>query len=554
MSLSRLFDRFGPAISAALMAAALTGGSVTEETVELTAAPTNDLESVAGETATLEGMAGFTLNGCWRIVGAYYLYYTKDVGDGVYVGIDPGVDEAALLGLTGIEVQLGTGDLDPEDVAIAEESALSANTPYTVSRATDVVSVTGDFSAAASMPGGEWLDRGSAHGCVGTTNLAQLADFGLDSMRFHQLDSSRLSSNGNRRIIGFKVFRGTNVTGNFRCSIHTGGAGDGDPDGATLLGELEMTPIGGSDEWSHAALTPSQIARVNSGTDRIFVGMMGDGANSAISAESVTGGGSGSHWYRDGSNQVLWIYNSPTGAGTSFPSTISGTYDSSNNFVVAIQIIWQEGPFFGDGAWRTVFGVTPGRNDTLPSTTQMTDVYVGWVGHAPPGNNLRWYRVGVYLPTHGGTQQVKVDTHETVTTLQDFTGETRHHDWGPTTGSATGWNYLEEPAGIPIVGGRLYRIAVGSTGSTPPGNLLFGFQAGPLSTATTDPVGWGGDGTNTFEFSETETIGDPNGNISPDENVVTASPLAPSVLETPPMNTGGVHGLWGHDGFGHAAA
>lgn len=535
----------------------VTGGQVGaggEQTLRITFGPASYLGAPAGETATLEGTGGSTVSGAWVSFGSYYLWLSHN--DGVQAcGPDPGDDEASLSSLTGVETALGSGNHTDVAVATAAETALGAGTPYTISRAGNQVDITGPFDATAAAVGGAWADRGSGHGCIGATDLEYTSSFGLDTMRFHQIDPSRLPVTGECRIVGVKVRRGTNVTSNLRMCVAVGGAGDGDPDGATVEAQIVVTPNGGASNWSNIYFSASQVVRVNTLTDRIFIGMMGDGAGSSIPAENIATdpNAQASHFYRNGSNVVLWVYASPSGSATAFPSTISGSpTPSSNTFVVPVQLIVQYPPYYANGEWRSYAGPTPGRNDTGvgSSNSQMVDIWVRWRYTMPAVASLRWYEVGVYLVDHSGTQELRAEQWTGSTSNLDPQGATLHHDWGETSGTDTGWNVLSEPSGVAVSASTSYSLSVKSEGSAPPGDTTLGFQAGDHPLQNTDPWGWSAAGVGSVASTEAE-INDPlDGWAVYDESIVSTSPIAyTSTLPPSPNNSGGVYALIGTPGI-----
>lgn len=516
------------------------------------------LNADAGETATLEGTGGSTGSGCWFTVGTEYFYLTHDDGSGTFTGPDPGIDETALSGFTGISVPLAAGNRTDVQVATSIETAAGASA-FSVVRTGANLTFTGDFVANDATTGGTWINRGSSSGAIGCTTLTPQGNFGLTTFRLHQIDPSRLSSTGPRRIVGLKLWFSGGVANPYRLGLYSGGAADLDPDGAVLLSEVVITGNGGTFNWSNVYFPESQIARVDTSTDRLFVAIQGDPAGSAIAAENIVTEASAqaSHFFRSGSNQVLMIYNSPTGSGTSMPDPIVGSPASFNSFVVGIQLIEQEAPFYGDAAWRTFFGPTPGRNDSFASVSNMVDVWVRWAFHAPNVDSLRMYDVAVNLAAHGavdGTQEIRLQSWETIELngLFDIDGETIHNDWGVTSGTATGWNVISVAGGVPMTASVQYGLSIHSDGGDGvPGDTTLAFRGGLLPTQDTDPAGWGGDGVTATRMAITETeIDDPaDTGVPHDENTPTPSPIVTSTIQQNPGNTGGVYAFVGHNGF-----
>ncbi len=525
-----------------------SSGAAVSQTQRVVHPPASFLANA--QTAILEGTGGGTICGSWYPVGSYYVWYSHS--DGVEAtGVDPGDYEASLSGLTGVEVALASGSHTGIAVATATETAWNAaGTGVTAVRTGDSIDYTGSITAVTTT-GGAWASRGSGHGTYGTTDLASSASFGLDTTRFHQVLASNLPSTA-FRIVGVRVKRGNNVGAGFRLAVYTDGTADGDPENAVLQAEKEVA-ANGTGEWSAAYFAPDDVVEIGTpGSTRVWIGMQGSGATSSISAENVvTQPPAQGDFYVSGSNQVLFITGQNTGAGTAFPAT-AGAVASSNNFAVWVQLIVQVAPYYGDAAWRSWAGPTPGRNDTsLTATSNMNSIWVAWAWDLPAVTGLRMYTAGVYLPVHSALQQPRLELWDNVTDVADADGETIVYDFGQTSGSTAGWSDIDVSGGVDVDGGGLYRISVKCDPTGGPSTLTqIGFNTAEHDEAATpDEWGWGGDD-GLFGSTETEyTSAAGETTIDFDPSVATASPNTPDSTVINPGNSGGVHALIGHNGF-----
>ncbi len=501
------------------------------------------------ENAVLDGQPGSTGLGQWRAISStHYIYSTHNDGTGRFVGVDPGDFETALAGMTGIEVQHPAGNRTSVQHATTAQAALNAaGLGLTISRTDDQVELSGSFTSPSQATGGAFSTRGY-YGIAGAEDLdagGSVASNGEGYMAPANLPSGRY------RVIGVRVRRGNNITNPVRVAVSTSpivSTVDADVESAVPQWEA---PVEGTSTfgWASYLFAPSDCFEVDPTTTRLYIGTKGDGGTSSIAGGSGAANGLG--FQADAGGDNLWVTSGGSGSANAFASP-AGAVSTSFNFGIQIQVIVQEAPYYGNGAFRTYMGFTPGRQ-TLGtgsgSPTTANEIFVGWMFRPPDIPGLQCYDTRINLDAHGAdpSDQLRVEYWDNAGTmsLADYNGDTIYQDVGPTSGADTGWVSLGHSA-FSMTGGERYRLTIkGGSGTAPTATTLaFNSDSGQVF----DKPLWaqGGNMADT-EIEVASSAGETVINFDP--QVATASPLAPDSVEFFPDNEGGLAILIGHDGF-----
>jgi len=516
------------------------------ETLEVTYPPASWLGYVM--TAALEGTDGSTLAGTFHTVGTdYYVWYSHHDGT-EYVGVDPGDREPSLAGMTGVEVQLAAGNHTTTSVATATETAWNAaGTGISIVRASGVGTYTGSIDAAASFAGGTWDTRSAGHGGLGTTDMISTSSFAVDSTRWMQIDPANVPSVA-FSITGVEVLRANDITNPVRLMVAVGGA-DGDPENAVVVAQKVVASPAAIDSWAGAHFSAAEAQHfAAAAAPTLWIGIQGDGATSAISAEN-NAAAHGEFLVTTGT--VLYVTGEQTGSATAADSPV-GPVTSSNGFAIFCRLKIQTGPnWYGDGSWRSWCGPTEGRNDTFGSTSNVNSIWVSWAWALPNIEDMMVYECGFSFGAHASDQQFRVELWADTADITDADTDTILHDFGETSGSATG-QYYYSPTPFSLTGNQQVRIDVKgtNTGVGGPGASTFEFNVGDQDEINTpDDWGWPA-GSASAGASEVEyTAANGETVIEFESNTATTSPLAPDSVALTPGNSGSLSMQIGHAGF-----
>lgn len=515
------------------------------ETLAVTMAPAS---FVTDEAAARDGVAGGTLTGAWWVIPGKagvpdrYVWYSHD-GQ----GLDPGLDEDALAGLEGIEVQLAAGNRTAAQVATSTAAAIDAHDDYTAVADGDNVEVTGLIAAAGFTTGGAWADRGGG-GVIGCTDVSPLGDFAVTTGAVSQLSPAALPPAGTRfRVHGFQIYWGTVHTGQIAVAVYQGNtAADGTSEGATLVKHMGVTTGTATGQWVTVLLAPADTFTMDATDGRIFVARAGDSGSrhgaenlgTQVSARSWT------YWHLGVStwngSWALAASGNITGSGATFPATLPAQ-GTANSFVPAIRLLYTVEPWVGSGEWRARVGT---RSSAATFTSDVAiDFFVGLSYALPNVIGMELASIGAALSVHTTTGQPRVEAWAGGDASNDYTNATLLHSTAQMTGTATGWLDFEVPAGAAAAASSRLWLTIKGLNST--SEILYSASGPAEYSPDLDPAGY------LNLSSETEN---PEGQgISTDGASPTASPLEPTTPPTNPPNYPALRGEMRVPGFALAA-
>lgn len=323
------------------------------------------------------------------------------------------------------------------------------------------------------------------------------------------------------RVIGFEILRGSNVTNGVRLSLASVGAGDGDPEGATVDAGVTAGDSG-ANSWHREWLPYDEIVTY-SGGERLFLGVHGDGAASSIFASASINAGT----YEDGSSNNLWLTDGTTGSTTPAVSPV-GAVTSSFNYGVAIRLIIQEAPYQEDGDYTVIGGAVEGVHDQdlYAPGSDAEDIFVAWGLDLPSIQGVQVKRTRVYFQAYGGAGNTKrFELWDATGGASTFVGDNLLALLGETSPTqGTGWSDLGH-APIDLTPGQSIRYSIkgaSSTGTTfsldlggfgvgTVGHPVYALQGGALEDEELEVQGTsqGGDETS-LDFDPSTATADPN--------------------------------------------
>jgi hypothetical protein len=511
-------------LDAATLAASFTSTTPVGQTATFTAQPAS---WHTRPIAAREGVYGPTRSGLyWLIAGdgiaSRYVWWSHDDGTGRYCGIDPGTYVAALSGLTGIEVQLASGNRTAAQVATSTRSALTTAGVYTTIGGTGaVVSVLGSITAASCTRGGMYgsSTRGQA---MTRRNTAQYSANPLDGA----IGQFGVWAGGSVIVKSIGIYLAATTTP-MRLALYTGGT-SASLSGTTLLGEAYVAS-GGAVGWNWGALT--RAATLTNGNFRLVASSNGTSRPGYV----INSDRADSDWpdAGGGSTYNLEVYASTSrNPATPYAASLSGetNIDPSNGVYAMLAFEWiaADGT---SGVFTTRIGVQPGVAATdLAQTSSLTvpdaggaDLYMGTPNPGLLGMEAAAW--GVAVGTQHSTQA------RGIIACGSSIGNAEGADvlWqAPTTGSGTNaWLELAISAGVAIPStGPLWW---GMRNNATTFNLRFALNADRVqATPDNNPADW-------VDASEFEIFRSVNGNGT-GGNVHTTDP---SVAVATPVNDDG---------------
>jgi hypothetical protein len=503
-----------------------------------------------------QGISGSTALGDfvaipWIAGGGEYFFATHDNGSGRYVGIDPGDFEASLVGYTGHEVQLASGQRTAAQVAAAFETAM-ASVYASSSIASATVTIEDEIDAGAAFVGGTYDAAGGGAitdvvprigGIRGHTHGTQNASFTATTA------ASRLRAGdipaGLFRVLGFRIRWGTSHTGQMQVAVYQGGSGF-DFVGATLLGRLGVTTGSATSAWVDVLCDPSQVIEVDPANGPVWVAWMGDGATAPIAFFSSTGVGIGavSHFEHDtsDSNRAIWdLSGAPTGSAGAFPATMPAR-GTASAFKPAIHLLIQEAPYKGDWLWKSRIGYLA--NSALAQSSAMTGIFTSNAYTSPNATSVAMDRVFVNYSAHDNAEQFRIEVWEGGTNDTTIAAATRVWDAGQTSGTATGWVGIVDSGSHPVTPNTRMWLSVKALA----GNSSLQYGGGGVGyTAATTPAAFYRGNT-----SESEYVS-PDAGLSHDPSVATPTPFTPVGSNINNNNSTGLYAIVKIPGFAIAA-
>lgn len=487
---------------------------------------------ITDEAAARDGVVGGTLTGAWWLlvgrdgVPTRYVWYSHN-GQ----GCNPGLSEAALTGLEGIEVQLASGNRTAAQVATSTAAAIDAHADYTAVANSADVEVTGMIVPASFAVGGSWDARGGG-GALGCVDQAPGGDFAVTTGTVSQFID--LPVPGTRiRVHGYEVFWGTVHTGQIAVALYQGNtAADGTSTGATLVKHMGITSGSATGQWVRVLLSPADTFTLDTANGRIFLARAGD-AGSRHAAESMASVATARSWnyFRTGtgasSANVSWALAASgniTGSAATFPATLPAQ-GTANAFAPSIRLLYTIEPWVGSGEWRARVGT---RSAAATFTNDIAiDFFVALSFALPNVLGMELATIGAALSVHTTTGQPRVEAWAGGAAANDYTGATLVYSAPQFSGTATGFTDFTVPEGVaPIAASSRLWLSIKGLNST----SEIAYDAAGVGQYSSDlnPAGY------LNASSETEN---PEGQgIATDGASPTASPLAPSTPPTNPPN------------------
>lgn len=510
---------------------------------------------VNDEEQARQGQSGSTFLGCWFTIPGRsqtptrYVWYSHS--DGVrQVGVDPGRSEDTLTDLTGVQVQLSSGYNSPTLVASATAAALTDTGLYDgVNYIDGDLFITGSINVASASTGGSYDERGggtiddqrpAGGGILGWTNETATNSFGIDTARGSQIKNEELPS-GPFRVLGYRIFWGSSHTGQIQAALYQGGPFNGNYSGSVLLGRLGATTGSATSQWVSHLLAPDEHLMVNPASGNLWIMWMGDGNASPVASEGSVSSGraAGSHFYHvPGSNNAIWVFatSPPSGSNGVWPSVAPAT-GSAFAFKTAIQLIYQEPPYYGDFVWKTRVGLC--QTSSLAGTSTMNGVFTANSFTVPPVTGSEPDYTAVYYQTHSADEQFRLEWWEGGSADNNISGSFRVISL-QTTGTATGWNLVHITGSHTLTPNeRLWLSVKASTGGS---SIGFGGAGSGYETAFSPALYYRGASTES-EYVATDEA------FSHDPAVITPSPFFPSGTNINNGNSVGVYGIIRVPGF-----
>lgn len=377
---------------------------------------------------------------------------------------DPGDYVAALSGLTGIEVSLGTSHQTRAQVATAIASAVTTfGGGLSATSSSDEVTVNGVTSHAFGSTGPA---AAGAAGILGTPDdrVLSLNSFATASFRVALLDPADLPSN-TFIVTGVDVAVGDTHAAGLVIALYQGGVSDSDPNGATLLGHVGTTAGDGSTfVWDRVF---SSGVEVDPSAGRVWVSLMHDAGDFEMSFTwAAQGSSEGNNYIVAGGNVMRLITGGPSSSDSADLPASVGSVSSSEIGMPAIRLGFVETPFQTDCEQvfniGTLAGLAAGvRDDSFTfSSTSGDELVVGNSFSVPAGwEGVELYEMSINYATHNSGSDYRALFAVGGTADDNLSGAT-FYDVGQTSGTATGWNDVAAPAGIPLAASTRIWLAI----------------------------------------------------------------------------------------------
>jgi hypothetical protein len=465
----------GQVSALAVGASSDTAGLITMTLTPVTMIPVTDL------APSYQGVGGHTLYGA-------ALHYTPTAA--MYIEAN-GVGVVPTAPATAEVVQLsGGGPWTAAEVAEACASVLDGlgvDVTDNLDGTLSVVTANPAAVVAAQDALTDYDGRGGG-GLIGAEQQAGGGNAPSNGTGWQQVLPDRVPA-GPWRAIGIEIFRGSTVTNNVMVAVATGGAGDGDPEGAIVAAEMSMGNSG-TVAW-HRQFFPEEDVPYFDGGERVFVGMHGDGNSSRVYGGSSINAG----LFDDGSGNTLWLTDGTTGGTTPFVSP-AGAVTSALNYGILCRLIIQEAPYQENGDYTAIAGAVEGVHDQdlFPTETELENLFVAWGLRLPALQGMQIKRTRVNFVEYGGAGNTKrLELWNEVGGTSTFVGDTLIAGWETADDQGTGWSDIpHSPISVALSAeirlslkgetstGTRFGVAVGGFGGSVAGHPIYSLQGGPL--------------------------------------------------------------------------
>lgn len=508
---------------------------------------------VDDEAQARQGQLGSTFLGCWFTIPGSgqtptrYVWYSHSDG-ARQVGVNPGNSESLLTSLTGVQVQLASGYNSPTMVASATAVALSSTGLYSnVQNINENLFITGSIRVEDYQVGGSYDARGGGSildqrpnlgGVLGWTYDTSVNSFALDTARGQQVKPEEMPT-GSFRVIGYRVFWGTSHTGQIQVALYQGGPFSGNYSGSQLIADLGATSGSATSSWVSHLLAPNEHVMVNPANGNLWVMFMGDGATSPISSEgAVSTRAAASHYFHTSSNNAIWTFagTPPSGANGIWPSIAPAT-GTPAAFKTAIQIIYQNPPYYGDFVWKSRLGMF--QTSSFGGSSTMTGIFTSNAYTVPPVSGSEPDYIAVNYTAHSNTEQFKLEWWQGGSSNTNISSSIKVFSV-QTSGTATGWNLIAITGSNPLTPDQRMWLSVKAN----TGGSSLGFGAGGVGyTNAYSPALYYRGGASESEYLS------PDAAFSHDPTIDTPSPFFPSGTNINNGNATGMYGIVRIPGF-----
>ncbi len=434
---------------------ALGGVQLTSSTsggVTVTMPPANwDLSQNTARTMGRTG--GHLALHYWLLGTTHYVWYRQGSAQP-----DPAIaSPAELAGRTGIRVDLPASAQTAAQVATATASAIDAVSGFGATAVGDDVQVTGASTASA---GGTAFSARGREGIIGTPDNRSMTlnSFAAPSLRACLLDTSDW---GGVPVVltGFALGIGNTHSSGVVVSVWQGGSADDEFNTATPLGVLGTTS--GDGTVSQTVYVQSDGVYVDPSLGRVWLAIMHASGGAELSFTWYSqASATGNNYVTTGNNAIHLMTSGPSSSDPEDLPASLGTVASSELGMLACQVSFVEAsnfqcnmaPTFDFG---TLHAVEVGQRDTtaiLPDSSD-DELVVGNSYNIPSDmRGLELYRTGVCYATHVNGSDYCAHLGVGGAAVDDWSGATVY-EVGQTSGTATGWVYVQAPAGIPLTEG-----------------------------------------------------------------------------------------------------
>ncbi len=435
----------------ALWFAALFGLQAAPASITATMPPANWSDSADPARTMGRTMAHLSMH-YWLLGASHYVWYNHGTTP------DPAIaSPAELSGRTGIEVALTAGAHTDVQVATATATAIDAVAGLSASSSGADVTVVGAASASAGGTG--FASRGR-EGILGTPDdrALTLNSFPAPTLRASLLDASDW---GNEPIVitGFTLGVGDTHDAGIVIAIYQGGSADNNFAGATLLGHVGTTA--GDATISQAVRVQSSGVYVDPSLGRVWLALMHSTGDAEMAFTWFSqGSATGNNWITTGNNAIHLMTSGPASSSSGdLPATL-GSVASSELGMPAIQLSFVQAGSFQSNMqptfdFGTLHEVVAGQRDlaAIGPNSSNDALVVGNSFNVPVDmRGLELLRTAINYDTHVDGSDYCSHLGVGGAAVDDWSGATVYQV-GQTSGTATGWNYVDAPAGIPLAAG-----------------------------------------------------------------------------------------------------